>query len=255
MGVAEKAKEVGEKAAEKAKEVGEKAAQQVKEMGEKGVAAKVQELKYKACASIVSALAAKMNELCDVPKKAAYTALSVAEAALATISDQAIGALSAATEGLEKAIVFSKKLTGYTFQSIGFELTNEIKALVDLNVKVTSTETGAVTKHEFKVNLDKAENKAMAREFFKNMFKAVSDQAQETLSELKSKVKVLTNDLILVDVDEELFDRHTKAKLMLVDMYSPASQAEKEQLLAVHGPAAQEALDRRGYFSEDEDEI
>ena len=65
----------------------------------------------------------------------------------------------------------------------------------------------------------------------------------------------MTNDLILVDVDEELFDRHTKAKLMLVDMYSPASQAEKEQLLAVHGPAAQEALDRRGYFSEDEDEI
>merc|ERR1711865_696581 len=210
MGVAEKAKEVGEKAAEKAKEVGEKAAEQVKEVAEKGVAAKVQELKYKACASIVSALAAKMNELCDVPKKAAYTALSVAEAALATISDQAIGALSAATEGLEKAIVFSKKLTGYTFQSIGFELTNEIK-----------------------LNLDKAENKAMAREFFKNMFKAVSDQAQETLSELNSKVKVLTNDLILVDVDEELFDRHTKAKLMLVDMYSPASQAEKEQLLTV----------------------
>ena len=85
--------------------------------------------------------------------------------------------------------MFSKKLTGYTFQSIGFELTNEIKALVDLNVKVTSTETGAVTKHEFQLNLDRAENKAMAREFFKNMFKAVSDQAQETLSELKSKVR------------------------------------------------------------------
>ena len=68
---------------------------------------------------------------------------------------------------------------------------------------------------------------------------------------------MLTNNLILVDLNEELFDRHTKAKLVLVDMYSPASQADKEQLLAVYGPAAQEALDRRprGYFSEEEDEI
>ena len=56
-------------------------------------------------------------------------------------------------------------------------------------MKVTNTETGAVTKHEFQLNLDMAENKAIAREFFENMFKAVSDQAQETLSELKSKVR------------------------------------------------------------------
>ena len=42
---------------------------------------------------------------------------------------------------------------------------------------------------------------------------------------------------------------NTKTKLVLVEMhmYDPASQAEKEQLLAVHGAAAQQELDREEF--------
>ena len=40
---------------------------------------------------------------------------------------------------------------------------------------------------------------------------------------------------------------NTKTKLVLVEMYDPASQAEKEQLLAVHGAAAQEELDQEEF--------
>ena len=114
--------------------------------------------------------------------------LQVAEDALESIKKMAIDTLSAAQEGLREAIAFLKRLTSYTFQSVGFQLTNEIKPLVDLNVKVTNTETGVMKKHEFQVNLDMAELKALAKDFFKNIFKAVQEQAMRTLNKVKDKV-------------------------------------------------------------------
>merc|ERR1712086_429436 len=138
-----------------------------------------------------------------------------------TVANEALDALSFAASGVEKAIQAIKKLTAYMLSSVGFRLANSVDPSVTLNIAIMNTETQAINNYELELSLNGASFGKVAEDAFKSIFEPIQEQALETVTALKEKVKLSTEELILLDKDEVLFDAHAKQRLIMVEMYEP----------------------------------